>query len=125
MAAIAAPIVVDDAGDIMMFSSVAAAERALEVQDVQGGAYVGYDAEGRLLKLDTQKRTKKLLGLLEIAVDAVTIGLAEEQPTHSDVVLEKLLKHLSSVSPEIEVPEDVSLREVVRIFIERGFVSSV
>ena len=48
------PIFIVDAGggDLSPYGSVADAELQLETIDLRNGCYVGYDAEGRLLRLE-------------------------------------------------------------------------
>lgn len=45
------PIIINESGDITLFSSLEEAEKYLEAIDVINGVYQGYDAEGHPLKL--------------------------------------------------------------------------
>jgi len=45
------PIILDANGDVDLFSSVSKAESSVEYIDVNNYVYVGYDAEGRLLRI--------------------------------------------------------------------------
>ncbi len=73
------PIFVIDEEDVIVYESV---EVNLEPIDVKAGGLVAYDAEGRLLRLETDGW-------------GVTVSLAEEKPTHAlelEFALRKFLK---------------------------------
>ena len=78
MSDLSTPIVVAEGWDIILFKTVADAESYLEPIDVINGIFDGYDAEGRLLKFETN-------------VNEVRIYAAEEEPAHSGE-LERLLR---------------------------------
>jgi hypothetical protein len=63
------PIIIDNFGDILVFSDVQKAENYLEATDVDNNEYVGYDSRGRLLSLTTRG-------------NSVIIQLAEIDPKH-------------------------------------------
>ena len=58
--------------DVSFYASIEDAQLDLEVIDVENGEYVGYDHEGRLLKLDVDGKKKR-----------VVITLAEDKPSHA------------------------------------------
>ena len=62
-----APIFVIDEDDVIVYES---AEVDLEPLDVKAGGLVAYDAEGRLLRLETNR-------------GKVSVSVAEEKPTHA------------------------------------------
>lgn len=64
------PIFVVEDLDIGIFNSVEDTELQLEPIDVKKGSYKAYDAKGRLLKLETDRKRVK-------------ISLAEIQPSHA------------------------------------------
>jgi len=73
------PIFVIDEDDVIVYAST---EVDLEPLDVTGGGLVAYDAEGRLLRLETNR-------------GEVTVSVAEAKPTHAvelEFTLRKFLK---------------------------------
>jgi hypothetical protein len=84
------PIIIGEPDDWEAYRSVENAESYFEAIDVKDEIYVGYDAEGRLLKIDYEKN-------VDISLARVSISLAEEEPNHSDE-LEKIMRsHLDSL----------------------------
>ncbi len=77
------PIFVIDGDDVIVYESI---EVDLEPLDVMGGGLVAYDAEGRLLRLETNR-------------GEVTVSLAEEKPTHA-VELEFTLRRFLKATGE-------------------------
>lgn len=61
------PIFVIEGDDVIVYESV---EVDLEAIDVEAGGLVAYDAEGRLLRLETNR-------------GQVMVSVAEEKPTHA------------------------------------------
>jgi hypothetical protein len=76
--AVAAPVVIVEGWDVSLFESVAEAESYLEPVDVSDGVYFGFDAEGRLSRIETD-------GV------RVRIRTAEKEPIHVEE-LEDLLR---------------------------------
>ncbi len=72
------PIVIAEGWDLKLYSSQEDAELDLEPVDVEAGLYIGYDSQGRLLKLETRD-------------SAVVLSAAESSPTHQ-TQLEELLR---------------------------------
>lgn len=58
--------------DVSSYASIEDAQLNLEVIDVENDEYVGYDHEGRLLKLDVNGKKKR-----------VVITLDEDKPSHA------------------------------------------
>ena len=104
------PIFIVDAGggDLSPYGSVADAELDLEAIDARNGCYVGYDAEGRFLRLEAaaekasitwmewflapRRSTQRLR-----AEDKISITLAEEEPTHTSELSKALITFLTRV----------------------------
>jgi hypothetical protein len=82
------PIFVDDHGDISVFRSVGFAESWMEAIDIENEEYTAYDASGRLLALSADRRQTH-------------IALAEEEPTHSSELAQKLQKFLRAVKDPV------------------------
>src|SRR6266849_1540478 len=121
------PIFIVDAGggDLSPYGSVADAELDLEAVDVRNGCYVGYDAEGRLLKLEAaaerasitwmewflapRRSTQRLR-----AEDKISITLAEEEPTQTSELSTALSTFLTRVGTRPADPSD--LQKLVESF---------
>ena len=82
------PIFVDDHGDVSVFRSVPFAESWMEPIDIENREYTAYDAAGRLLALSADRRR-------------CYIALAEQEPTHSAELLERLRKFLRAVKDPV------------------------
>src|SRR6266851_3358811 len=113
------PIFIVDAGggDLSPYGSVVDAELQLEAIDVRNGCYVGYDAQGRLLRLEAaaekasitwmewflapRRSTQRLR-----AEDRITITLAEEEPTHTSELSKALSTFLIRVGTPPTDPSD-------------------
>ena len=65
-------IFIVEGNDVSSYASIEDAQLDLEVIDVENDEYVGYDHEGRLLKLDVDGKKKR-----------VVITLAEDKPSHA------------------------------------------
>ena len=93
------PIIVNNRGDVMFFTSVDEVEQELEAVDVERSEYVAYDSEGRLVQLGTALRKQ----LLFFNVKRVVVQNAEPSPTHAgelQEVLRKFFRHLRVGEPE-------------------------
>ena len=113
------PIFIVDAGggDLSPYGSVVDAELQLEAIDVRNGCYVGYDAQGRLLRLEAaaekasitwmewflapRRSTQRLR-----AEDKISITLAEEEPTHTSELSKALSTFLTRVGTPPTDPSD-------------------
>ena len=100
----ALPIFIAEGWDLKLYDSIRDAELDLEPIDVESGIYAGYDAEGRLLKIETRD-------------SAVVLSAAEASPAHQGQ-LEELLRgalrmtgHLPEGADSLE-----SLVEAARVF---------
>ena len=58
------PIVIDEHGDISLFSSVESAARYVEPMDVRNNEYIAYDSAGFLLKLVPTEPVASISGRL-------------------------------------------------------------
>lgn len=91
------PIVVDEHGDLMTFSSLEEACSYIEPIDVKNSEYVAHDAEGNLLSLDIKEVEKPaLLGLGKKTQEEVSITEPTDK-NESDVLKRKILDYLQQV----------------------------
>lgn len=74
----------------------------LEAIDVQAGAYVGYDSEGRLLTLTA------MLGQVDVC-------LAEETPSHPDELETALRRYLTDVGETEAADAQNQLEDLVKV----------
>jgi hypothetical protein len=89
------PIIIDARGNLLVFSTLAAAERELTPADVREGRYpVAYDSEGRLLRIEVRVRERRILGLFRKMWEQVQISAYEHIPTHELAVRELLLRFI-------------------------------
>ncbi|MBI3555693.1 MAG: hypothetical protein HY074_05480 [Deltaproteobacteria bacterium] len=108
------PIVIDSNGDLYIYKSVELAESDLEAIDVKNKEYVGYDCEGRLLKIETVPKQRKVLwGLFKPVLDHVVIGCAESEPAHRDDLKKKLVQYLEKVAGQEQAPLNATLSELL------------
>lgn len=82
------PIFVIDGQDVIVFESVKEAKLSLEPIDVTNSVYVAYDAQGRLLRLETDDRR-------------VNMFLAQDEPTHADELEAALREFLQAMNEPI------------------------
>lgn len=95
MGMIRPPIIVDARGDLLVFSSVGAAERELAVADVREGHYpVAYDADGRRLRIEVKVRERKILGVWTEIKESVVVIPCEHIATHEQTLRELLLRFI-------------------------------
>jgi hypothetical protein len=91
------PIVVIEGQDASVHDSVADAERQLEAVDVRSGGFTAYDADGRLLRLETAWATRPaFFGLLGANTEVVRIKAAEAEPRHQDDLRAALMASLAA-----------------------------
>ena len=76
------PIIGFCEGDLCLFASVRDAESCIEAIDVEAGAWVAYDRDGRLLKLESYRRQE--------GPRLVRITAAEAEATHATELRRKL-----------------------------------
>ncbi len=109
------PIVVGEPNDWEIYTSVEDAKCSIEAIDVKDEVYVGYDAEGRLLKIDFEKN-------VEIELARVSISLAEEEPNHSEELGKILRNYLGSLKNKgHHIPNNINsakLNELLDIFLK-------
>jgi hypothetical protein len=95
------PIIIDEHGDVVIYDSIEDAAMGLEAIDVANGEYVGYDSEGRLLRL------------LPDWPHSAVIKDAEPEPTHQNQLRVTLADFLSQLGLSGEWLERASLDEMV------------
>lgn len=89
------PIIVDARGDLLVFSSIGAAERELAPSDIRDGHYpVAYDADGRKLRIDVRLHQRKILGVFTEVKEQVVVVPLEHIPTHEQTLRELLLRFI-------------------------------
>ena len=98
------PIFIADKGgfDMGVFVSIQEAQLQLEVIDVDNDEYVGYDAEGRLLRIETER-------------DKVMISLAEDEPSHSRELEVAIRDYLKAVNEPLGSDPICSLASLVTV----------
>lgn len=85
------PIIIDARGDLLVFSSLGAAERDITPESVRAGAYAAaYDRTGRQLRLEVRTHERKILGVFREVVERVHIVPVEHIATQQEA-LEALL----------------------------------
>ena len=82
------PIFVIEGGDVSVYLSVNEAEIDIEPIDAKSGGLMAYDAEGRLLRFETNHWR-------------VSIGLAEDEPGHAAELEAALREFLIAVEDSI------------------------
>lgn len=98
------PILVAEGWDLKLYASIRDAELDLEPVDVESGIYVGYDSQGRLLKIETRD-------------SAVVLSAAEPSPTHQRQLEELLRGALQQAGREPGKADSLeSLVEAARVF---------
>lgn len=89
------PIIVDARGDLLVFSSIGDAQRALAPADVKEGHYpVAYDADGRRLRIEVRTEEHKVLGMFPRVKEEVQVIPVEHIPTHEKTLREFLLRFI-------------------------------
>jgi hypothetical protein len=104
-----ASIIVDNFGDLMVFTSVKSAETWMEAIDVINDEYVIYDSAGRLLKASVTK------------TDRVVIDAVESEPSHTRELRDILVDHLSGR----RIPREVLERESLETIVQRASIYKV
>ena len=97
------PIFLYDSGDVLVFSSIESAERYIESIDVAKGVYVGFDSEGRILRLTAIDRYR------------VSICSGEANPEHVDELRQILIDYLKQTEVSMRWLSKASLKELVSI----------
>lgn len=110
------PIFIAEGHDVMAFRDAAAAELKLEDIDVDDGVYEGWDADGRILQLQT------VPAFGHVGARSVRITASDSDVTHSDRLRERLAAILSTSAGRLTAGK--SLPEVVDIFVKwAGYTS--
>jgi len=115
------PIFVWDPGDLGVFDSVALAQSALEAIDVNYGAYVAYDADGRRLTLRVEKGPRERVFLFwHVQRESVVIECSEEAASGQAELREILESFLGAVGEDPAQLRQMSLSELESIARRRG-----
>ena len=117
---IKAPIVVDNFGDLLIFSSIADAQRYLEPIDVRDKEYLAYDSEGRLLKLDVaiEKSDLRKIPTLADGGEQIVLRPAEAEPLHAAELQGKLIQYFAQVGEAGEWLRSATLDELIQKGVE-------
>lgn len=108
-----APVVIDENGDVSVFETVEFAQRALEPTDVINNEYVGYDSEGRLLRLEVPE-----------GGSLVSIREAEHVPQHVDDLRRALGNFLFRAGDHDPLLKEASVQQLLAKFISAyGYTS--
>ncbi len=107
------PLLVWESGDLHTFQSVTEAESSLEPPDVRNGIYRGFDGEGRLLILTVTARRKKLLGIISVSHELVSVDLAEESPNHREELKGILQRFLRAAGGAADAVSSMTFEELV------------
>lgn len=77
------------------------------------GIYRGFDGDGRLVALSTTVRREKLLGILAVSHERVSVALAEESTNHRDKLNVILLCLRSAAGKAEEAVTAMTFEELV------------
>jgi hypothetical protein len=119
-----APLVVVVDGDVGIFSTVEAASRKIESPEVLDGRCVGYDSEGRLLRLTAPgARRQSFVGVTAYGVNRrIEIDEAEREPTHQDELARVLRDWLKRSGMPLEGDHAHELVQLLEMVVaRRGF----
>ena len=95
------PLIISEHGDLLVFDSKEAAEGYLEAIDVANGEYVGYDSEGRLLRL------------VPAWPHSTTIMEGEPEPNHKEELRSTLMKFFSQLGLPDDWIRQASLQDMI------------
>ncbi|MHB9023919.1 MAG: hypothetical protein ACYC7E_07035 [Armatimonadota bacterium] len=103
------PIIVDEHGDLMVFTDIDYAQRYLEAIDVRNGEYIVFDSAGDILDIS--------------AINNQVVISEKVEPENKAVELkEKLIKYLANIgqvkaiaNPEKHVLQKMTLDELVAL----------
>lgn len=90
------------ASDISVYASIEDAQLQLEPVDVLNDEYIGYDAEGKLLRIEVEN-------------NRVVISLAEENPSHAQELEDAIRTHLKEIDEPIMIDQTCDLSCLVKI----------
>ena len=114
------PILVWEPGDLGCYASKSEAESALEAIDVEAGAYIAFDAEGRQLNLSIALEKRRSFGVFTTEIPIVRIESAEEEPTHQSELRNILLQFLEACGADLELLSATSLSDLVQAASDRS-----
>ena len=92
------PIFVSEPNSIYAYDSISDLKIDLEPVDVEQGSYSAYDAEGRRLSLVATGVRRGWFGAIDQHKASINVTLAEETPTHAEVLKALLVAFLSAVN---------------------------
>ena len=109
------PIIFNDNGDVLLFTSVSSAEQYLEPEDIrEKGECEVYDSEGRKLGISiVSKRTSFLF--FPINREHLELRAIDTDPRHAAQLRELLTEFLTQVLESTESLEDRSLDELIQV----------
>lgn len=110
MSQIKIPIIIAEGFDVTLYTSISDAELDLEAVDVKEGIFRGYDAEGRLLDISTNR-------------NKVVICPAEEDPHHAKELQIFLTNFLKTCRPDIVLPQNRNLDSLIEACKEYTYVA--
>lgn len=116
-----APIIIDNSGDLLIFSSIEQAQQYLEPIDVHNKEYIAYDSEGRLLKLNVTREKSDLRRLPTFADSGehITLQPAESEPLHAAELQSKLIQYFAQVGEARKWLRNATLAELVQKGVEK------
>jgi len=100
-------IFIIEGNDIASYASIEDAQLDLEVIDVEDDIYVGYDHEGRLLKLGVDGKKKRLV-----------ITLAENKPSHAKELEALIRTYLEQVGEPVPNDPAYDLPYLIKVWNE-------
>jgi len=102
------PIIIDENGDISVYSSREEAQVNLEPVDVLNNEYLAYDADGHLLQLVVIKKK----GIL-FSREMVEINYPDISVDHADELVEKLKNYLEKTGNIVNEGSELNLSQLV------------
>jgi len=110
------PIIIDEHGDIEIYSSVKIAEADVEPIDVRNDEYVFYDCEGMILQPSIVEVPGKVF-LLETAVEHVR--LLPSEVYRRDDLIRALIAYLQKLGHDRMILKTMELEELMSLITPR------
>jgi len=111
------PIIFNDNGDVLIFTSVSSAERYLEPEDIreirEKGECEVYDSEGRKLGISIVSKKTSFL-FFPINREYLELRAIDTDPRHVTQLRELLTEFLTLVLESKESLEDCSLDQLIK-----------
>ena len=115
-----APLFVKPDEPLFIFSSAERARRSIEWQDIEGGAYRGFDADGRPFLLEAVIRERKPLFGLFRRVDGEVVLRVLDDPPEPDALRALIVRALRAVeSTPPEALETLPLADLQATAVDR------